>query len=408
MFTASTKTRHQPGNASQIHLPDSSSQNPIYLIAPTSAGSLGDQALCQGLIDGLEKHFGETKLIEVLIKRRHKPQVLRFGSLPTFNLNSGSPFALLRLRRQLKTAKAVIIIGADTLDGSYAIKKNLIWFKLADLAASLGIPTSIMSFSFSKKPVHQVVERLRNINPNIQFYSRDPVSKDRFEAFTGKHCKLTADLAFLMKAGAHLNTTVSSWVAEKRATRSFIIGLNVNPLGMQQHKEKMVESYRQALTNLLDKSPNRAILMIPHDFREGQSDQEIMSEIKNALPTSLQNQVLLAEGPFDAWDAKKIVSSVDVLITGRMHLAIAAMSQGVPAFGLAYKDKFEGLMQHFSLSDNLIPREKTLLPDTLFKFLTHAINQHADVRTKIYSRLPEVNERSLANLNSLIHTNHSE
>lgn len=128
-----------------------------------------------------------------------------------------------------------------------------------------------MSFSFSKKPAQQVVERLRNINPNIQFYSRDPASRDRFEAFTGKHCELTADLAFLMKAGAQLNTTVSGWVAEKRATQSLIVGLNVNPLGMQHHKKQMVESYRQALTHLLDKSPNKAILMIPHDFREGQS-----------------------------------------------------------------------------------------------------------------------------------------
>lgn len=218
MFTTSTKARHQSGDGCQNNAPDSSSQNPIYLIAPASAGSLGDQALCQGLIDGLEKRFGKTKLIEVLIKRRHKPQVLRFGSLPTFNLNSGAPFSLLRLRRELKTAKAVVIVGADTLDGSYSIKKNLIWFKLADLAASFGIPTSIVSFSFSKKPAHQVVERFRNINPNIQFYSRDPASRDRFEAFTGKHCELTADLAFLMKAGAQLNTTVSGWVAEKRAT----------------------------------------------------------------------------------------------------------------------------------------------------------------------------------------------
>lgn len=91
-----------------------------------------------------------------------------------------------------------------------------------------------------------------------------------------------------------------------------------------------------------------------------------------------------------------------------MHLAIAAMSQGVPAFGLAYKDKFEGLMQHFSLTDNLIPREETLLPDSLFKFLTHAIDQHANARTKVCSRLPEVNERALANLNSLILANHRE
>lgn len=162
MFTASTKTRPQPGDTYPNNRPVSSIQGPIYLIAPTSAGSLGDQALCQGLIDGLEERFGETKLIEVLIKRRHKPQVLRFGSLPTLNLNSGSLFSFLRLRRQLKTAKAVVIIGADTLDGSYSIKKNLLWFKLADMAASFGIPTSIVSFSFSKKPAHQVVEWLCN------------------------------------------------------------------------------------------------------------------------------------------------------------------------------------------------------------------------------------------------------
>lgn len=210
-----------------------------------------------------------------------------------------------------------------------------------------------------------------------------------------------------MQPGTKQDSAVSEWADKQRESGSLIIGLNVNPLGLHHRRAEMVKSYSQVLTDLLDNHPERSILMIPHDFRKGQSDQEIMSEIKGAVPNRLWDRVLLIEGPFDAWDAKKIVSTVDFLITGRMHLAIAAMSQSVPAFGLAYKDKFEGLMQHFSLTGNLLAREEALAPERLSAFFAHATNEHATVRAAISRQLPAIRAKSLANLDTLLVTKQS-
>jgi polysaccharide pyruvyl transferase WcaK-like protein len=51
----------------------------------------------------------------------------------------------------------------------------------------------------------------------------------------------------------------------------------------------------------------------------------------------------------DSWEIKALSGQVDLVLTGRMHLAIAALGMGTPAFCTVYQGKFEGLMQMFEL-----------------------------------------------------------
>ena len=46
---------------------------------------------------------------------------------------------------------------------------------------------------------------------------------------------------------------------------------------------------------------------------------------------------------------KGLVGLVDFAVTGRMHLAIAALGMEVPVVALAYQGKFDGMMQRFDL-----------------------------------------------------------
>ena len=48
-------------------------------------------------------------------------------------------------------------------------------------------------------------------------------------------------------------------------------------------------------------------------------------------------------------ESKAVVGACDGLVAGRMHISIAALSQGVPVLGLAYQGKFEGLWRHCGL-----------------------------------------------------------
>ena len=44
---------------------------------------------------------------------------------------------------------------------------------------------------------------------------------------------------------------------------------------------------------------------------------------------------------------------VDLVLTGRMHLAIAALGMGTPPLCVAYMDKFEGLFHLFDIASRL-------------------------------------------------------
>ena len=72
------------------------------------------------------------------------------------------------------------------------------------------------------------------------------------------------------------------------------------------------------------------------------------------------DRVEVLSPPFSAWDVKGLCAHLDGVLTGRMHLAIAALGTGTPPLSVAYRGKFEGLMRHIGLDGGLIAPEAFL------------------------------------------------
>jgi polysaccharide pyruvyl transferase WcaK-like protein len=90
---------------------------------------------------------------------------------------------------------------------------------------------------------------------------------------------------------------------------------------------------------------------------------------------------------------KAICASLDLVITGRMHLSIAGLGEGTPVGCIVYQDKFEGLIEgHFQLQDVLIEPAEAFAPGGFHKFLARLLPRLPEVREKIQERLPHVRE----------------
>lgn len=370
------------------------SKNKIGMVAPAPPGSLGDEALIRGFANLIHS----KSVTEILIYPNNAPfKVIENSSKPIFFKNNGR-LSLIKVAFNILHLEKLYIIGADTFDGSYSPVKNLAWIDLANVASSIGIPTAFISFSFSKSPSEKVVNKLAQCHKNITFHSRDPKSKERFEKFTEKKCFQVADLAFSMlpdRKNEKFNK-LKRWIDTQKEMSNTIIGLNINQLPLTISKKDILTNYTKALESFILQNSTISFVFIPHDFRDTQSDDDILSSLLKKL--GHLDRVNMLEGPFSSDTAKAAAGELDFLLTGRMHLAIAALSQGVPSYCFSYKNKFEGLMQLLGIKDNLFPCEQQESSTGILEALNSAFSNYKSQTLQLSESLSSVKKMSADNV----------
>src|SRR5207237_1233931 len=75
----------------------------------------------------------------------------------------------------------------------------------------------------------------------------------------------------------------------------------------------------------------------------------VMSELHPSFPTRL----FYVKAPYDEMQIKSIMAKCDLFVGARMHACIGALSQMVPAVGMAYSDKFVGVFDSLGLGEGV-------------------------------------------------------
>lgn len=248
-------------------------------------------------------------------------------------------------------------VGADVMDGLYAYADSCLRLRLLGLAAAMGIESRLFGFSFNASPHPKTAFEFKRLHRDVVVCARDPISYERLQAVTDHPLRLVADMAFLVKANQPCSpqaVDVLQWLGDQRQTHGRqVIGLNVHPMFSFDHGSGITDALVRAFVALVNANPDSAFVMIPHDFRPVFGDVPALQSVLDALDAEGKARVRLVADIHDPADLKGFVGHLDGVLTGRMHLAIAAMGQGVPVAGITYQGKFEGLLQHFELGDGL-------------------------------------------------------
>ena len=268
------------------------------------------------------------------------------------------PLQLLSKGKSLKNSieetlnldlNTIVLMGADVLDGSYNPTFSGHLIMLADLLSRQGANCFISGFSVSKK-FHPTIQGIfERINKDIVVNLRDPLSFERFTSNVSRPAKLTADIAFLMEpVPGSILKTISPWLDRCRQKGRAVIGVNCHPLLLELTDRSRVQIFIDAFTQLLVKLHSDeavSFIMIDHDQRGDSSDHLCLKPIYQNLQAQLRDDILYPAERMKAPEIKAFVKELDGIISGRMHLMIAAMGVGTPVFGIDYKDKMEGLLR---------------------------------------------------------------
>lgn len=373
----------------------------VILIAPgdpgTVFGSLGDDAMLTSIVTQARKRNSTVRIVIITANESASSLVRDHGFEAIEIWGRQNYVKLLRSEVLTNGVDAVVVIGADVMDGSYSEEFSLRMLVTANVACKLGVPTSVVGFSFNLNANPRLSEVYSRLENGIKFYVRDEISLKRFERFTRTRGILVADSAFCLDPDQG-EEELYSWVNSKRASGKIVLGVNIHPMlfKREEHRRKSVDNLTEVLFRLSNLR-NVAFVFMPHDHRDVFGDHISLDPIYQSLVKFGVSDVFYAKGATSS-RIKAMVGCLDAVITGRMHLSIASLGMGVPVFCFSYHGKFEGLLRHFSLPLWLAPEATILLErDELLTEVVRFVDQHPELRQIVISAWPAVKKASERN-----------
>ncbi|QGU01009.1 Polysaccharide pyruvyl transferase [Corynebacterium kalinowskii] len=264
----------------------------------------------------------------------------------------------------------ILVIGADTISGAYETSFLSARVRLLNEANKKGYRTQLTNFSFPSDPTKTSVELLKRLTAQTEFWARDKESKIRFRQIVGFDAEIAPDIAAAMKIPDKTENSAE-------ATGVLVPNSHFEST-LQLDSQKLLQKWAETAEAMSRHFPK--VVITVNDIRPEVGDMRLANEIASQLSRSgIQAEVI---EPVNAVHAKQIYNMADVLVTGRMHAGVAALSLGIPTYGIEYLGKFEGQFEWYEVP-NLVQDASGWLECPL-----------EEISTNIESLLAESHQRS--------------
>ncbi|WP_407946860.1 Coenzyme F420 hydrogenase/dehydrogenase, beta subunit C-terminal domain [Oxalobacter aliiformigenes] len=321
------------------------------LIVPSDdhCGSFGDQAMLLALVGKIfEMKPGVDIGLFMLWQSAEDGFLLNNGFNVQYHIADNSPIDK-RFAKVLEDYEQVVFIGADILDGGCGLETSTLRFAMMKIAYNRKKRVSIMGFSFNRTTDPTIINEIRNISRFASLYARDEFSFNRLKNIGCSNLHLVADMAFSFNENDFQIDKPTMDLVERL---SIMRGLGRKILGVHvtcSRSKSFIEFFEKIATVLIGLS-NVLIVLLPHDLRV-LDDKYPDVFVNEYLEKSLREKgvdVLNAQFLPNEIAVKTVIPLMDVVISSRMHLAIASLSRNVPVLSFVYQDKFEGLYNFYT------------------------------------------------------------
>jgi len=333
------------------------------------------------LQSAIAQSSGKSKIL--VRSRSDYPEAITAGStvVVTPDLIYGSYakrfIAIAKLLSALTRCQRSIVIGADIMDGTYQETPSIARFQFAWLAGKATGDSRIVGFSWSPDATPSCRSAAKVVHASgVRLYARDPRSRDRLRAI-GVDAVLTSDIVFGDRS--YPKPTGLAAVADT-ASKPYVV-LNIS--GLSHHAETLLEAY-VAIANHLH-SRGYVIYLLPHVRRDRDGDLAVAHRLHHRVGEG-QSRLANLETPLEV---ASLAAGAALVVTGRMHLAVLSMMQGVPTVAIASHGKVEGLMELFG-TGRLVVDPARVQNGALLDAAEYALSNRRQLSEQIRARLPEV------------------
>jgi polysaccharide pyruvyl transferase WcaK-like protein len=309
------------------------------LIAPPGGGNIGDQAMVEAY---LENTSGPVRIVVRALGDIRIPaeQVGRatFTVLPGLIYGDGRAHlaAVAAFARLLAGARSLTVVGADIMDGAYDVRASARRADVTTLARLVGVDSRVLGFSWNGRARPGARRALARAGAaGTRLLVRDPKSVERARADDLANVAEVADAVFSAR-------TTSATAADEYLGADPGRYAVLNASGLVGRSMDQVGEYEEIVRSLLDRG--LIVVLLPHVVRASADDAAACRAVAERVGDP---RVVLVTRVLEPAEVRGLVAGAALVLTGRMHLAIQAFWNCVPAITLSTQGKVEGLMQLF-------------------------------------------------------------
>jgi polysaccharide pyruvyl transferase WcaK-like protein len=315
------------------------------------------------------------------------------------------------LRLLLDTRLFVDVTGGDSFSDIYGMRRFTMAFLVRMLPLMLKkdmvlFPQTYGPFkrAISRSMARFVLRRAKRV------YSRDQAGLDVVNELLGRSMSQQAlefapDVAFLLeprKPGV-LEVDGLDTVDDETST---LVGLNVsgliyyggysggNEFGLKVEYKELLD----ALVEQLLQQEDVRILLVPHVIPAGgyrgdtENDLAACLDVQQRLSQRYPGRLFVARGDYDQGEVKYVIGMCDFFIGTRMHSCVAALSQCIPAVGVAYSKKFKGVFATVG-AEALVADMRSSDVDEILRIIGEAFAARRSMAARLRETVPEVKQR---------------
>lgn len=261
------------------------------------------------------------------------------------------------------------ITGGDSFSDIYGMRRFILgflrkWLVLLFNKDLIMLPQTYGPF---KRRTARAMARYI-LNRAALVYSRDRAGIEYVNALLNNRrngkVRFAPDVAFILDPRRPANQDIDSLERIKTSNR-VLVGLNVSALLLnggytRDNAFRLKVDYRRLVYDTVEqliKYEKVFILLVPHVFSPAGSvecDPDACAAVYEFFKEKYKDRIFLVEGRYDQSEIKYVIGMCDFFVGSRMHACIAALSQGIPAVGIAYSRKFSGVFESIGLADCVV------------------------------------------------------
>jgi polysaccharide pyruvyl transferase WcaK-like protein len=302
------------------------------------------------------------------------------------------------------------IAGGDSFSDIYGLGR-LLYVTLPQLLSLaldkplILLPQTIGPFNgfLSRRIASYILQRASLV------YSRDRQSFKEIGSLIGnvkepQRILFSYDVAFVLRPSAN-GVKKPLWV-RGNTDISTRIGFNISGLlymGGYTHDNmfRLKSDYRQlvyAIIQHLTEKHGADIVLVPHVYGSGkdsESDADACREVYEYFKSHPHGNVHFIEDKYNQHQIKFLIGQFDLFLGSRMHACIAALSQCVPAIGLAYSRKFQGVFESIKMGELVIDLCE-YDENSVIKFIDKVYQKRLRLKAQLELEMPAVRDSVLS------------
>ena len=303
------------------------------------------------------------------------------------------------------------ITGGDSFSDIYGFRRFLLgflckWLVLFERKKLVLLPQTYGPFK-SKLSRSMAKYILKHAGP---VFSRDRESLEYVKNLLNNpsgsvKVRFAPDVAFVLDSRRPDNQDIDS-LERVRASNKILVGLNISGLLFnggytRDNMFALNVNYGAIVYDIIDlfmKHEKVSVLLVPHVFTTKghvENDQDACLAVYEALRDKYEKRVFIVHGKYDQGEIKYIIGMCDFFVGSRMHACIAALSQGIPAVGIAYSKKFTGVFESIGLADCVVDARSCEESEILEK-LVSLFKRREQIRKHLMDVMPQVRKDILS------------